>query len=154
MSSNDLGILNVLVVERGEFPVRWLIFFSVNELRHLAEHSDLLDEVSENLDVDRKPSLTRGGLNHLALILLEFLDPDRHNFLQLGTGQVAERSVLASLLAIMSSRVLFQPITKSFTKFGIILIISKSANDSNYLLPVLKVRIMNDVPDILASDRC
>ncbi|KAJ3950748.1 hypothetical protein N0V92_012869 [Colletotrichum tropicale] len=82
----------------------------------------------------------------ILLSLLELVDPDRDNLLELGTDEVAERGILA--------RTAFKnAVSQSVAKIRELLGVGESAKNSHCLLPVLKVRVVHDIPQVLGDDR-
>lgn len=82
MAGQDIGVLCVLIIESGQFPVRTLTLLCVLEFGHMAEDSYLLDEVLERLDVDGVSRASRGRLHAFLLRLFQLGDPDGNNLFQ------------------------------------------------------------------------
>jgi hypothetical protein len=103
--------------------------------------------------VDREGGVIRVTLNSTLLILAEFLDPNGHNLLKLGTSEEAERGILARSLVTRVANLLFKAVTKRLAEVRELLLVSKGAQSSHNLLPVGKIGVMDDIPEVLANDR-
>jgi hypothetical protein len=152
VGSDDISILNVLFIQSAEAPVRVLGLLLVLELCDLAEDGHLLDQTLQSPDVNREGRIIRVALNSSLLILAEFLNPNGHHLLKLRTSEEAERGVLAGSLVTRVTNLLLKTVTEGLTEIREFLLISKGAQGSHHLLPVGKVSIMNDIPEVLADD--
>jgi hypothetical protein len=153
MGSDDVGILNVLLVQSAEAPVGVLVLFLILEVGDLAEDSHLLDQTLQGTNVDGEGRVICVTLDSSLLILTEFLDPNRHSLLELGSSEEAERGILAGSLITRVVNLLLKAVTERLTEVRELLLISKGAHGSHNLLPVGKVGVMDNIPKVLANDR-
>jgi hypothetical protein len=149
----NISILDVLRVQRFEFPVLVLLLLCILELSHLAEHGNLFDEFLEGSRMDGEAVVAFRLFETSILILLKLLSPVDHYLLELGASQVAEGRILAGRACSFSNRLL-QAITKSFAEVREFGLISKGADSGHDLLPVLEIGVVHKVPEVLANNRC
>jgi hypothetical protein len=90
MSSENVRILRVEVVQRSKLPVCGGLHLIVLELSHLAEDRHLLDKVLQALGVHRERVAIFRLLERLLLLFLQPFYPVVDNLLQLGSRKVAE----------------------------------------------------------------
>jgi hypothetical protein len=153
MGSDDVSILDVLLVQGAEAPVRVRVLFLVLEIGDLAEDGHLLDQTLQGTNVNREGRVISVTLNSSLLVLTEFLDPNRHSLLELGTSEETERGILAGSLITRVANLLLKAVTERLTEVRELLLISKGAEGSHHLLPVGQVGVVNDIPEVFANDR-
>ena len=101
MRGRNVGILDVLGVQWLKLPVGVLLLLGIFEVGHLAEYSDLLNEVLERPGMDGEAVVLLGLFQASCFVLFELLRPVDNNLLKLGASQVTEGRILtvrASLL--------------------------------------------------------
>lgn len=76
MGGNNVGILDIFVIELAELPIGWFLPFGVFEFGNLPEDSHLFDQALQTTNVDREACIIRCVLDFVAYILLQFLNPD------------------------------------------------------------------------------
>lgn len=127
MSRNNISILNILIVQHTELPVRILGMLRVLKLGNLTEDCHLLNQRLQGANVDGEAGIIGSGLDSGLLALAQFIDPDRNHLLQLGTGKEAERGVLASGFVASASDLLVKTITQGIAKIREIFLLRESA---------------------------
>jgi hypothetical protein len=90
VSSQNISVLDIELVQRCKLPVRSGRLVSILEVGDLPEDRDLLDKCLQCLRMDGEVVLALRSLKGRLLLLLQFLDPVDDDLLQLGTSQVAE----------------------------------------------------------------
>jgi hypothetical protein len=91
----NVGVLNVLVIENTELPVRIFLSVDVLVVCDLTENGDLLNKCLQGAHMNRECGPCLILVDALLLVCLEFVQPDTNNLLQLGTCQITERGILA-----------------------------------------------------------
>jgi hypothetical protein len=153
MSGDNIGVLDILIVQHTELPVGVLRVLGVLELGNLAEDSHLLNQALKSMNMDGESSIVGAGLNRLLFVLGKLLDPDGHHLFELRTSQETERCVLACRLLIAAADLLLQAVTQGFAKIRKLLLFGEGAERCHDLLPVGQVSIVHDIPQVLADDR-
>lgn len=93
MSSNDISILGIFVVQGCKLPTCGQSLLVILEFGNPSENSNLLNKILKGACVDREtrvPEIFDSSL----FFLLQLSNPDVDDFLELGSYQIAERSIL------------------------------------------------------------
>jgi len=98
------------------------------------------------LNVNRELRVIVGIIGSLALRFLHLLNPYWDDLLQLGPCEVTEQSVLAVLASLLEA------ITKSFAKIREFRLIGKGTQCSHDLRPIMKIGVVDDIPEVLANN--
>ncbi|KAI6751479.1 hypothetical protein HG531_006175 [Fusarium graminearum] len=145
MTSQDISILGVLVVQSGKLPVRVQICLAILELGGMAKDGDLFDEVLQRSSMNRKGRVARLLLQSSLFSFIELSSPYGHHLLKLGTDQVAERSILSVSLLVDSVTQRLAEI-REFSRVG------ECAENSHGLFPALQIGVVDHVPEVLCNN--
>lgn len=129
-----------------------------------AEYGDLLDEGLECTGVSRIPGpVPRLVLGETFLIFCQFFDPDVDQPLQFSRSQVGEHGVLpeversggsiADIRSFHQVRLELETFSELFRQARKLVRGGERAQNDKYLLPLLKVGVLDDVAQVVSDDR-
>jgi hypothetical protein len=103
--------------------------------------------------MDSKVVLALRCLKRRLLLFLQLLYPVDDNLLELRACQVAEGSITTQCVGAVALLVgLFESVTQGFAEIRELRVVRVSAQSSHDILPVLEIRVVDNIPKVLANN--